>query len=62
METNEFVIADFSEAATASILSACIDQGGIGAVPGIYALVLVLHWSEVHCQYELAPNEHCMGS
>ena len=38
METDESVIADFSEAATTPILSVCIDQGGIGAVPGIYVL------------------------
>ena len=34
-ETNESVIAEFSEAGTTPILSVCIDQGGIGAVPGI---------------------------
>ena len=62
VETNESVISDFSEAATTPILSVCIDQGGVGAVPGIYVLVFVLHWSEVQSQYELDLNEHCMGS
>ena len=40
-ETNASVIADFSQAETTPILSVCIDQGGIGAVPGIEALVFL---------------------
>ena len=38
-ETNESVTADFSQAPTTPILSVCIDQGAIGAVPGVEALV-----------------------
>lgn len=38
-ETNESVISDLSQAPTTPILSVCIDQGGIGAVPGVETLV-----------------------
>ena len=38
-KSKEAVTADFSQAPTTPILSVCIDQGAIGAAPGVEALV-----------------------